>query len=103
MKWYGHLFLYLIACVIVEFVLLMFFTLAAISGNDDSVWINFYIPQIGLPIIGAFVWLVIEISIDYDKKQAKEAEWFKEVNEMLKDYKESKKEENNENAQTPAR
>ena len=92
MKWYGHLFLYLLACVIVELVLLMFFALAAISNEDNSVWANFYIPQIGLPIIGAFVWLIIETSIDYDKKQTKEAEWYKEVNEMLKDYK-SKKED----------
>ena len=91
MKWYDHLFLYLLACVVVELVLLMFFALAAISNEDNSVWGNFYIPQIGLPIIGAFVWLIIEMSIDYDKKQTKEAEWYKEVNEMLKDYK-SKKE-----------
>ena len=91
MKWYAHLLLYLLSCVIVELVLVMFFALAAISNGDNSVWANFYIPQIGLPIIGAFVWMLIEMSIDYDKSKEKEAEWYKEVNEMLKNYKENKK------------
>ena len=88
MKWYEHLLLYLLSCVITELILVMFFSLAAIENGDNSVWNNFYIVQIGLPIVSCFVWLIIEMALDYDEKQTKEAEWYKEVNEMLKEYKE---------------
>jgi len=33
------------------------------------------------------------LALDYDEMQTKEAEWHKEVNEMLKDYKSKKEEE----------
>ena len=87
MKWYGHLLFYLISCVVAELILVMFFALDAIANNNPSTWSNFYIPQIGMPLAGLFIWAMVEGLIGADEEAAKKAEWYKQVNEMLKDYK----------------
>ena len=60
MKWYGHLLFYLLSCALAESLLVLFFALDNVANNNPSVWANFHLPQIGLPLFGLAIWIILK-------------------------------------------